>query len=94
MSIISIIFFAKMGKLVLRSLLLEGCYFRKDRYIQKFATFKGLLLSELFVTCPIGKAPGKPSSKKILDLSKQNLRAAYQDKLEFKFFQALFRHGE
>ena len=57
-SIISIIFLQK-GKLVLRSLLLEGCYFRRDRYIRKFATFNGSLLSELYGTCPIGKAPGK-----------------------------------
>ena len=59
-SIISVIFLQK-GKLVLRSVLSEGHYFQGERYFwdlltpvtfyryfQRFATFKGLLLSELY----------------------------------------------
>ena len=53
--------FLQKGKLVLGSLLSEGCYFRGDcyfgdlltpvtfyHYFQRFATFEGLLLSELY----------------------------------------------
>ena len=56
-----ICYFLQKGKLVLRSLLLEGCYFQGDcyfqylltpmtfyHYFQRLAAFEGLLPSELY----------------------------------------------
>ena len=58
-------YFSQKGKLVLRSLLLEGRYFRGDpyfqdlltlatfhRYFQRFATFEGSLILELYSNIP------------------------------------------
>ena len=80
-SVISVIFLAKR-KISFEVSTFRGLLFSGgDRYFRRFAPFKGPLLSELYGTCP----------SKI----KQNARAAFpKDKLEFKSFQALFRHGE
>ena len=58
-------YFSQKGKLVLRSLLLEGRYFPGDpyfqdlltpatfhRYFQRFATFEGSLILELYCNIP------------------------------------------
>ena len=64
-------YFSQKGKLVLRSLLLEGHYFREDpyfqdlltsatfhRYFQRFATFEGSLISKLYCNIPFpGHSP-------------------------------------
>ena len=64
-------YFSQKGKLVLRSLLLEGHYFPGDpyfqdlltpatfhRYFQRFATFEGSLIVELYFNIPFpGHSP-------------------------------------